>query len=61
MKGSQDATSKTFGLVPLQNFNSNNDINWNLTTHEIDLQLYNKYNLSDEEIEYIEGKIKEME
>ena len=61
LKGSQDATSKTFGLVPLQNFNNNNDINWNLTTHEIDLQLYNKYNLSDEEIEYIEGKIKEME
>ena len=61
LKASQDATSKTFGLVPLQNFNNNCDINWNLRINEIDMQLYKKYNLSDDEIEYIESKIKEME
>lgn len=61
LKGSQDATSKTFELVPLQNFNNNKEINWNLKTHEIDMQLYKKYNFTDDEISYIESKIKEME
>lgn len=61
LKASQDATAKTFGLVPLQNFNNNCDINWNLRINEIDMQLYKKYNLSDDEIEYIESKVKEME
>lgn len=61
LKGSQDATSKTFGLVPMQDFTNNGELNWNLPIHEIDLQLYKKYNLADDEISYIENKIKEME
>lgn len=60
LKGSQDATSKTFELVPLQDFSENSDIDWTKTFHEIDLQLYKKYNLTEDEINYIEGKIKEM-
>lgn len=60
LKSSQDATSKTFGLVPIQNFTSNSNIDWSKSIHEIDLQLYKKYNLTDDEILYIESKIKEM-
>lgn len=60
LKGSQDATSKTFGLVPTQDFKNNLDIDWSKSTHEIDVQLYRKYNLTEDEISYIESKIKEM-
>jgi hypothetical protein len=60
LKSSQDATSKTFELVPLQNFDSNLNIDWSKSIKEIDNQLYKKYGLTNEEIEYIESKIKEM-
>jgi hypothetical protein len=59
-KASQDATSKTFKFVPLQNFKSDSDIDWNKPTQEINEQLYSKYNLSPEEIEFIESMIKPM-
>ena len=36
------------------------DIDWNKSIDEIDQQLYAKYGLSEEEIAFIEGKIKEM-
>lgn len=61
LKSSQDATSKTFEFVPIQDFTNDSDIDWSKSIHEIDLQLYKKYSLSDDEIEYIESKIKEME
>lgn len=60
-KSSQDATSKTFKLVPLQNFKNNSDIDWSKSIFEIDKQLYKKYNLTKEEINHIEKKIKPME
>jgi hypothetical protein len=59
-KASQDATSKTFRFVPLQNFNSDSDIEWSKSVENIDKQLYAKYNLSPEEIEFIESMIKPM-
>jgi hypothetical protein len=59
-KASQDATSKTYKFMPLQNFNFNSDINWNTSIEEIDKQLYKKYSLIDEEIEFIENMIKPM-
>jgi hypothetical protein len=59
-KASQDATSKTFKFVPLQDLTANSDINWSKTIPEIDQQLYKKYNLSEEEIEFIESMIKPM-
>ncbi len=59
-KASQDATSKTFRFVPVQNFTSNSDIDWNKSTQEIDKQLYEKYQLSSEEIDFIESMIKPM-
>ncbi len=60
LKSSQDATSKTFDLVPLQDFTTSSFIDWSKSIKEIDSQLYKKYNLSNEEIIHIESKIKEM-
>lgn len=54
-------TASTFVFVPEQKFESNSDIDWNKNIHNIDKQLYQKYNLSESEIDYIENKIKELE
>lgn len=59
-KASQHATSKTYRFVPLQDFTVQPDIDWNKSIDEIDQQLYAKYGLSEEEIAFIEGSIKEM-
>lgn len=59
-KASQDATSKTYKFVPLQDFTSESDIDWSKSIAEIDKQLYEKYKLSEEEIEFIEKMIKPM-
>lgn len=37
------------------------DIDWSKSISEIDKQLYKKYNLSQEEIDFIETKVKPME
>lgn len=44
----------------MQDFSNNGDIDWSVSTDMIDRQLYKKYGLSDEEIEFIESKIKPM-
>ncbi len=46
--------------VPLQDFTSNSDIDWNKSISDIDKQLYKKYGLSKEEIDFIETHVKEM-
>lgn len=51
---------KVYKYVPLQDFTSNSDIDWDKPVSEIDHQLYKKYNLTDDEIEYIEKTIKPM-
>lgn len=60
-KASQDATAKTYRYVPLQDFSENSDIDWSKSITDIDRQLYKKYGLSKEEIEFIEKMIKVME
>jgi len=59
-KASQDATSKTYQFVPLQDFTSASDIDWSQSVADIDRQLYAKYGLSDAEVAFIEGMIKGM-
>ena len=59
-KASQDATSKTYKFVPVQNFSKTSDIDWEKTIEEIDQQLYKKYKLTSEEIAFIEKMIKPM-
>ena len=46
--------------VPLQDFTSNSDIDWSQSITDIDKKLYKKYNLTEEEIAYIEQTIKPM-
>ena len=60
-KSSQDATSKTFRFVPLQDFTVNSDIDWSKSVFEIDKMLYSKYGLSETEIAFIESMIKPMD
>ena len=59
-KSSQDATSKTFRFVPTENFTTESEIDWSKSVNEVDQRLYSKYNLTEEEIEYIEESIKPM-
>ena len=61
LKSSQDATSKTFSYVPIEDFGENSSIDWSKSVSEIDMQLYEKYSLEKEEINHIEEKIKPME
>ena len=60
LKVTQDNTKKVWQFVPLQDFTENSDIDWSKSIAEIDQQLYKKYNLSDEEIAFIESMIKPM-
>lgn len=53
-------SSDKFQFIPLQNFSDTSDIDWSKSIAEIDAQLYAKYNLSDEEIKFIESMIKPM-
>ena len=53
--------SFSFGFTtPLQDFTASSDIDWSKSILEIDQQLYKKYGLSQEEINFIETRVKEM-
>lgn len=60
LKVTQDNPRETWLNVPLQDFTDNSDIDWSKSVAEIDQQLYKKYNLSEEEINFIETMIKPM-
>lgn len=47
--------------VPAQDFTDNSIIDWSKSISDIDQQLYKKYGLTAEEIDYIEKTIKPME
>lgn len=47
--------------MPLQDFTNESDIDWLKSIPEIDQQLYKKYGLDDDEIEFIESHVKEMD
>ena len=60
-KITQDNTTKeVWSKIPLQDFTDNSDIDWSKSIPEIDQQLYKKYNLSAEEIAFIEEKVQPM-
>jgi hypothetical protein len=44
-----------------QDFTENSDLDWSKSIYEIDQQLYKKYGLSKEEIDFIEEKVQAME
>ena len=59
-KITQDNPPEKWRFVPIQDFTEKSDIDWSQTIPEIDQQLYKKYNLSKEEIDFIEEKVQEM-
>ena len=76
-KSTPVAAKKTYSFIPLQEFKSKVGINWSFdikemdeeanqkydctTINKIDAQLYNKYDLTKEEVQFIEKMIKPME
>ena len=60
VNGRSNVTDNTFECIPLQDFTNQSDIDWSQSIADIDKQLYAKYNLTEEEIEYIEKTIKAM-
>lgn len=61
LKITQDNPPAKWKFVPLQDFTANSDIDWTKSIPEIDQQLYKKYGLSEEEIDFIETHVKEMD
>ena len=61
LKVTQNGSKSVFRMIPLQDFTSSSEIDWSKSIKEIDQQLYKKYNLTNEEINFIETKVKEME
>ena len=60
LKITQDNKKNTWRYVPLQDCTPASDIVWSASVADIDRQLYKKYGLSEEEIEFIETHVKEM-
>lgn len=60
LKTTQNGTKEVWANIPLQDFNTESDIDWSKSVSEIDKQLYKKYGLSAEEISFIESKVREM-
>ena len=60
LKTTQDITPDKWKYVPLQDFTAHSDIDWSKSVAEIDRQLYREYDLTADEIEFIETHVKEM-
>lgn len=61
LKITQHNTSGTWRNVPNQDFTPDSDIDWTKSVSEINTQLYEKYDLDDKEIHFIEEKIETMD
>lgn len=61
LKITQDNNKETWRMVPIQDFTTTSDIDWSKSIAEIDRQLYAKYGLDENEINFIETKVKEMQ
>lgn len=61
LKVTQNNAKPTWKYVPLQDFTSTSDIDWSKSIPEIDQQLYKKYDLTPDEIKFIETHVKEMD
>ena len=61
LKITQHNGVETWRYVPLQDFTMSSDIDWSQSISSIDLQLYDKYGLTEEERNFIETHVKEMD
>lgn len=60
LKVTQDNPREVWRNVPLQDFTKKSDIDWSKSITEIDKQLYAKYKLEKNEIDFIETHVKAM-
>lgn len=60
-KVTQHTTREAWRAVPLQNFTQQSDINWDLSIPDLDAALYQKYNLTQDEIDFIESNVSAMQ
>lgn len=60
VKSSQNTTQIVYRFVPMQDFTEASDIDWSKPIDNIDEQLFDKYNLSQDEREHIKNSIKDM-
>ena len=60
LKITQDCPAPKWAYVPLQDFTSSSDIDWSKPVTEIDEQLFDKYDLNEQERDFIRIKVKEM-
>jgi hypothetical protein len=61
VKVTQSAPQKTYRFVPMQDYSESSDIDWSKSVDEINKQFYTKYNLSEDDINFIEKMIKPMD
>ena len=61
LKITQHNPKATWTFVPNQDFTLSSDIDWSQSIENIDEQLYKKYNLSQDEIDFIESKVRAMD
>lgn len=65
LKTTQDAPARVYAFVPLQDFSTkefnleDGSIDWTKSISEIDQQLYQKYELDEKEIEFINTKVED--
>lgn len=61
LKVTQNNAREAWMNIPMQDFTKDSDINWECSISNIDQQLYSKYNLSCDEIKFIEETAISME
>lgn len=61
LKKTQHNPMAVWAYVPMQDFTNKSDIDWTKSISEIDRQLYKKYHLSADEINFIESNVKSMD
>lgn len=59
-KQDQSSGRDVYTYVPLEDFTSSSDIDWSQPVADIDRQLYQKYGLNQQEIDFIERMVKPM-
>lgn len=60
LKVTQHNPKNTWKNIPLQDFTGKSDIDWSKSVSDIDKQLYKKYGLDKDEINFIETNVKPM-
>ncbi len=60
MKITQSAPKRVYRFVPIQDFSKSSDIDWSESVSNLDKKLYKIYDLTEEEVMFIENKVSSM-